>query len=64
MLGQPWLGITITAKTRARTIKVTISHIGKTIRVDKHALKAHLKDGHYKGKCKQDKEDKDKGNHK
>ena len=55
------------AKRRARTIKVTIRHKGKMISVDKHALKAHLKPGDYKGKCKpdkKDKEDKDKGNHK
>ncbi len=41
--------------------KVTICHKGKTISVDKHALKAHLKHGDYKGKCEKDKDkDKDK----
>ena len=67
MLGQPWLGTTTTAQRRARTIKVTICHKGKTISVNKHALKAHLNHGDYKGKCKPDKKDKehkDKGNHK
>src|SRR3712207_4572563 len=48
-------------KDKGKDHKVTICHKGKTISVDKHALKAHLKHGDYKGKCEKDKDkDKDK----
>ncbi len=53
-------------KDKGKDHKVTICHKGKTISVDKHALKAHLKHGDYKGKCEKDKDkkDKDKGDKK
>src|SRR3712207_6622212 len=47
-------------KDKGNDHKVTICHKGKTISVDKHALKAHLKHGDYKDKCKKDKDKKDK----
>ena len=43
-------------KDKGKDHKVTICHKGKTISVDKHALKPHLKHGDYKGECKKDKE--------